>query len=206
MICFTPAPRPKGLLPKTGPNRGGPPMRSGCAVACGWCGSASAYGYAASQRVRKRIEEAFGWIKSVAGLHQTKLRGRRSAASYTQLHRGTKSSNPSPSTGEPRRELICGTRPRTVRTNAVTPHAVSRRDSPWNAVVSVAQRLSVSRLATAARSVSRRTSRSLIFIFSALIWSNIGGVVVGIVAFSGFGHGRPAGFRFSIPAPPLGFT
>ena len=62
-------------------------MRSGCAVACGWCGSASAYGYAASQRVRKRIEEAFGWIKSVAGLRQTKLKGRRSAASYTQLHR-----------------------------------------------------------------------------------------------------------------------
>jgi len=33
-------------------------------------------GYAASQRIRKRIEEAFGWIKSVAGLRQTKLRGR----------------------------------------------------------------------------------------------------------------------------------
>ena len=32
-------------------------------------------GYAASQRIRKRIEEAFGWIKSVAGLRQTKLRG-----------------------------------------------------------------------------------------------------------------------------------
>jgi hypothetical protein len=44
-------------------------------MACGWCSSASAYGYAASQRVRKRIEEAFGWIKSVAGLRQTKLRG-----------------------------------------------------------------------------------------------------------------------------------
>ena len=50
-------------------------MRSGCAMARGWCSSASAYGYAGSQRVRKRIEEAFGWIKSVAGLHQTKLRG-----------------------------------------------------------------------------------------------------------------------------------
>jgi hypothetical protein len=45
---------------------------------------------------------------------------------------------------------------------------------------------SVSRAATAARSVSRRASRSLIFVFSALIWSNIVGVVVGIVAFSGF--------------------
>ena len=33
-------------------------------------------GYTASQRVRKRIEEAFGWIKTVAGLRQTKFRGR----------------------------------------------------------------------------------------------------------------------------------
>lgn len=32
-------------------------------------------GYAASQRVRKRIEEAFGWMKTVAGLRKTKLRG-----------------------------------------------------------------------------------------------------------------------------------
>jgi transposase len=32
-------------------------------------------GYIASQRIRKRIEEAFGWIKGVGGLRQTKLRG-----------------------------------------------------------------------------------------------------------------------------------
>jgi hypothetical protein len=32
-------------------------------------------GYAASQRIRKRIEEAFGWIKTVAGLRKAKLRG-----------------------------------------------------------------------------------------------------------------------------------
>jgi len=32
-------------------------------------------GYAASQRTRKRIEEAFGWIKTVAGLRKTKFRG-----------------------------------------------------------------------------------------------------------------------------------
>ena len=32
-------------------------------------------GYAASQRVRKRIEEVFGWIKGAAGLRQTKHRG-----------------------------------------------------------------------------------------------------------------------------------
>ncbi len=32
--------------------------------------------YAASQRTRKRIEEGFGWIKTVAGMRQTRLRGR----------------------------------------------------------------------------------------------------------------------------------
>ena len=28
-----------------------------------------------SQRIRKRIEEAFGWMKTVGGLRKTKLRG-----------------------------------------------------------------------------------------------------------------------------------
>ena len=32
-------------------------------------------GYAASQRVRKRIEEAFGWIKTVAGQEKTRFCG-----------------------------------------------------------------------------------------------------------------------------------
>jgi transposase len=32
-------------------------------------------GYATSQRIRKRIEEAFGWIKTVAGLRKTRFRG-----------------------------------------------------------------------------------------------------------------------------------
>jgi transposase len=32
-------------------------------------------GYAVSQCIRKRIEEAFGWIKTIAGQEQTKLRG-----------------------------------------------------------------------------------------------------------------------------------
>jgi transposase len=32
-------------------------------------------GYAASQRIRKRIEEAFGWIKTIAGQNKTKFRG-----------------------------------------------------------------------------------------------------------------------------------
>jgi hypothetical protein len=33
-------------------------------------------GYAISQRIRKRIEEAFGWIKTVARQARTKFRGR----------------------------------------------------------------------------------------------------------------------------------
>lgn len=32
-------------------------------------------GYAASQRLRKRIEEAFGWIKTIAGQKKTRFRG-----------------------------------------------------------------------------------------------------------------------------------
>ena len=32
-------------------------------------------GYAKSQRVGKRIEQAFGWIKTVGGLRKTRLRG-----------------------------------------------------------------------------------------------------------------------------------
>ena len=32
-------------------------------------------GYAVSQRVRKRIEESFGWIKTTGGLRKTRHRG-----------------------------------------------------------------------------------------------------------------------------------
>ena len=32
-------------------------------------------GYAASQRIRKRIEEAFGWMKTIGGQRRTKFRG-----------------------------------------------------------------------------------------------------------------------------------
>ena len=32
-------------------------------------------GYAISQRIRKKFEEGFGWIKTVAGQEQTKFRG-----------------------------------------------------------------------------------------------------------------------------------
>ena len=33
-------------------------------------------GYRHSQRIRKRIEEGFGWIKTIAGQQKTKFRGR----------------------------------------------------------------------------------------------------------------------------------
>lgn len=36
-------------------------------------------GYAVSQRIRKRVEEIFGWVKSQAGFDQVKVRGRRKA-------------------------------------------------------------------------------------------------------------------------------
>ena len=32
-------------------------------------------GYALSQRVRKRVEEIFGWMKTVGGLRRTRYRG-----------------------------------------------------------------------------------------------------------------------------------
>jgi IS5 family transposase len=32
-------------------------------------------GYTASQRIRKRIEEGFGWMKTTAGLRKTRYRG-----------------------------------------------------------------------------------------------------------------------------------
>ena len=33
-------------------------------------------GYTMSQKIRKRIEEAFGWIKTVAGRRKTRFKGR----------------------------------------------------------------------------------------------------------------------------------
>jgi IS5 family transposase len=32
-------------------------------------------GYATSQRIRKRIEEVFGWLKTVGGFRRTRYRG-----------------------------------------------------------------------------------------------------------------------------------
>jgi hypothetical protein len=36
---------------------------------------AKTHGYAASQKLRKRIEEIFGWAKEIGGMAQVKLRG-----------------------------------------------------------------------------------------------------------------------------------
>ncbi len=42
-------------------------------------------GYEASQRCRKRIEEIFGWVKTVAGFSKTKFRGLRRVAQGLDL-------------------------------------------------------------------------------------------------------------------------
>ena len=39
-------------------------------------------GYAVSQRIRKRIEEAFGWIKTSGGLRKTRHRGKAAGPSW----------------------------------------------------------------------------------------------------------------------------
>ena len=39
-------------------------------------------GYAQSQRVRKRVEEIFGWMKTVGGFRRTRYRGTYGPAGY----------------------------------------------------------------------------------------------------------------------------
>ncbi len=43
--------------------------------AIGWTHTTRHPGYAVSQRIRKRIEKVFGWVKAAAGLRQTRHRG-----------------------------------------------------------------------------------------------------------------------------------
>jgi len=42
-------------------------------------------GYAISQRIRKRIEEAFGWMKTIGGLRKTRYRGRERVQMHAYL-------------------------------------------------------------------------------------------------------------------------
>jgi hypothetical protein len=42
----------------------------------------TAGGYAASQRLRKRIEEAFAWIQATAGQKRTKFQDRQRAGGF----------------------------------------------------------------------------------------------------------------------------
>ena len=42
-------------------------------------------GYALSQRVRKRIEEVFGWMKTIGGLRKTRYRGRARVQMHAYL-------------------------------------------------------------------------------------------------------------------------
>ena len=45
-------------------------------------------GYAISQRKRKRVEEIFGWIKTIAGLRKTRHRGKATSRMDVHLRRG----------------------------------------------------------------------------------------------------------------------
>lgn len=42
-------------------------------------------GYAFSQRVRKRVEEIFGWVKTIGGLRKSRFRGRARTEQYAHL-------------------------------------------------------------------------------------------------------------------------
>ncbi len=42
-------------------------------------------GYALSQRIRKRVEEIFGWMKTIGGLHKTRFRGRARTELYAHF-------------------------------------------------------------------------------------------------------------------------
>jgi hypothetical protein len=44
-------------------------------------------GYALSQHIRKRIDEAFGWVKIIAGHDRTKFRGRERVEGAVHLRR-----------------------------------------------------------------------------------------------------------------------
>lgn len=42
-------------------------------------------GYALSQWIRKRVEEAFGWMKTIGGLRKTRYRGRERVQMHAYL-------------------------------------------------------------------------------------------------------------------------
>jgi hypothetical protein len=89
-------------------------------------------GYGASQRVRKRIEEVFGWIKTIAGQSRTKLRGRARYAGRSRSRRPHTTSsawrscrpgaarNDGPAFGEAL--VAAGASPAGSRTTSRSPH------------------------------------------------------------------------------------
>ncbi len=42
-------------------------------------------GYALSQRIRQRVEELFGWVKTIGGLRKSRFRGRTPTEQYAHL-------------------------------------------------------------------------------------------------------------------------
>src|SRR5438128_2498092 len=49
--------------------------RTPLAGAAPWTDTTAGLGYVASQKVRKRIEEIFGWMKTVGAFRKTRFRG-----------------------------------------------------------------------------------------------------------------------------------
>ena len=106
-------------------------------------------GYAVSQRIRKRIEEAFGWIKTVAGQERTKFRGRErvgwaftfAAAAYNlaRLPKLLEAPHEGPGRLPPDRPLAdrrgrpLGSRlPRPLRSGDADRHRAGRRNRLWS--------------------------------------------------------------------------
>jgi hypothetical protein len=79
-------------------------------------------GYAVSQRIRKRIEEVFGWTKTVAGQRKTRFRGLPNVCD-----------GPSPSPWRPKA-------PRSDSGMTYTFHIVVEREAPINGAPTARQR------------------------------------------------------------------
>jgi hypothetical protein len=95
-------------------------------------------GYRASQRVRKRIEAAFGWIKTVAGLRKTRHRGTAGGGltmAAVRLRTGRTASCPSEIPHSNRRTLNHTTKTEIGPNLALFPHPARRR--LWSAFAGV---------------------------------------------------------------------
>jgi hypothetical protein len=78
-------------------------------------------GYAVSLRIRKRIEEAFGWAKTVAGLRKARAAGRRRSI-------GSSPSRWPPTTSSVYPSYLKPNETRTHHTTRLVPNAAANRN------------------------------------------------------------------------------